>query len=571
MMPDGALIASATLADALGIGIPPSNGAGEPIDVYNHLVNFGWEYVFHCHILSHEEMDMMHPVLVALPPKPPTGLAFDTGTMTLTWVDDSITETAFIVEKLVNGVWTQVDQQDRILGDPNITGEVLSYQDLSFVAGDQYRVLAQNTVGDTWNYADPAINEIVAGGFPTVNAKSEYAYIADVSSTPTAPSGLTANAVSATQVDLAWMDNSSNENGFIIQRSDFDPGLGTWSAFAQVGDTAAANVTTFSDTTVVPMSTYQYQVYAYNASGNSAPSNVAIVTTPGVPPAAPTFLMTTAVTSSQVDLAWTDNATAPNNEDGFVIERSTDGGATWNPVGQTAADVAIFSDTTVIPGNSYLYQVYAFNANGNSLPSNSVQADVPNVIPADPTNLAATTVASTQVDLAWTDNSNNEAGFRIERSDDGGGTWNQVGQTAANVTTFSDTGLTPGAGYMYRVYAFNADLVDSANPTNVLAVTTTTGTPPAAPLNLLVTNRTASSLTLSWTDSSVGSTAGFTVQIATDKNFTQSVQSFNVGAGVTIYQFYPLAPNTKYFMRVAAFNVAGSSAWSLILADKTLK
>jgi len=560
MMPDGALIASATLADALGIGIPPSNGAGEPIDVYNHLVNFGWEYVFHCHILSHEEMDMMHPVLVALPPKPPTGLAFDTGTMTLTWVDDSITETAFIVEKLVNGVWTQVYKQDRILGDANTAGEVLSYQDLLFVAGDQYRVLAQNTVGDTWDYADPAINEIVAGGFPTVNAKSEYAYIADVSSTPTAPSGLTANAASATQVDLAWMDNSSNEDGFVIERSD-DLGA-TWNPVGQT----ATDVTTFSDTPVAPVSTYQYRVYAFNLSGNSLPSNVVEVTTPDVPPAAPTSLMTTAVTSSQVDLAWTDNS---GNEDGFVIERSTDGGATWNPVGQTGAGVATFSDTTVIPGNSYLYQVYAFNANGNSLPSNSVQAVVPNVIPADPTNLAATTVASTQVDLAWTDNANNEDGFRIERSDDGGGTWNQVGQTAANVTTFSDTGLTPGTGYMYRVYAFNA-VGDSVNPAGPIAVTTTTGTPPAAPSNLLVTNRTASSLTLTWMDNST-TEDGFIVQIAIDKNFSQSLQTFNVGPNVTEFMFYPLATNTKYFMRVAAFNVAGSSAWSLTLTDKTLK
>jgi len=564
MMQDGALIASATLADALGLGIPPSNGAGEPIDVYNHLINFGWEYVFHCHILSHEEMDMMHPVLVALPPKPPVGLAFDTGTMTLSWIDDSITETAFIVEKLVSGVWTQVDQQDRILGDANVTGEVLSYQDLSFVAGDQYRVLAQNTVGDTWDYADPAINEIVVGGFPTVNAKSEYAYIADVSGSPTAPSGLTANAVSSSQVDLAWMDNSSNEDGFRVERSD-DAGA-TWS---QAGVDLAPDVVAFSDTSVLPVSTYQYRVYAFNLSGNSLPSNVAEVSTPDVPPAAPTALMTTSVTSVQVDLAWTDNAIALNNEDGFVIERSTDGGSNWSSVGQTVADSTTFSDTTVVPGTSYLYQVYAFNANGNSVPSNNVQADVPNVIPADPINLTATTVASMQVDMSWVDNSNNEVGFRIERSDDGGTMWNQVGQTVANVMTFSNTGLAPGTGYMYRVYAFNA-VGDSANPTNVLAVTTTTGTPPVAPSNLVVTNRTQSSLTLGWTDNSTNED-GFTVQIATDKNFSQSLQTFTVGANAIEYMFYPLAPNTKYFMRVSAFNAAGSSAWSPSLADKTRK
>jgi len=49
------------------------------------------------------------------------------------------------------------------------------------------------------------------------------------------------------------------------------------------------------------------------------------------------------------------------------------------------------------------------------------------------------------------------------------------------------------------------------------------------------------------------------------------LQTFNVGPNVSQYMFYPLAPNTKYFMRVAAFNAAGASAWSPVLTDKTLK
>ena len=71
---DHGVLASATLADLLMIGIPPSNGQAEPVDIVNHLVNFGWEYVYHCHILSHEEMDMMQPVTVAYPPVAPIGL-----------------------------------------------------------------------------------------------------------------------------------------------------------------------------------------------------------------------------------------------------------------------------------------------------------------------------------------------------------------------------------------------------------------------------------------------------------------------------------------------------------------
>ena len=171
--------------------------------------------------------------------------------------------------------------------------------------------------------------------------------------------------------------------------------------------------------------------------------------------------------------------------------------------------------------------------------------------------------------MAWTDNANNEDGFIIERSDDSGSTWNQVGQTAANVVTFSDTTVAPASNYWYRVFAFNT-VGNSANLTNVIKVTTTTGIPPGAPSNPVVTNRTASSLTLGWQDNSTNET-GFTVQIATDKNFSQSLQSFNVGANVTSYTFYPLAPNTKYYLRVAAFNGAGASSWSSTLSDKTLK
>jgi hypothetical protein len=356
------------------------------------------------------------------------------------------------------------------------------------------------------------------------------------------------------------MDNASNEDGFVIERSD-DLGA-TWNP---VGAPTTANVTGFSDTTAAPVSTYQYRVYAFNLNGNSATSNIVEVTTPDVPPAAPTLLVTTAVTSAQVDLEWSDNS---GNEDGFVVERSSDAGATWSQVGQTVTNVATFSDATVVPGNSYLYQVYAFNGNGNSAPSNSVQADVPNVAPADPIGLAATLVASTQVDLAWTDNSNNEDGFRIERSDNGG-VWTEVGQTAANVATFSDTGLTPGSDYSYRVFAFNG-VGDSVNPAGPIAVTTTTGTAPAAPSNLLVTNRTQSSLKVSWMDNST-TELGFTVQIATDKNFSQSLQEFTVAADEISYMFYPLAPNQKYYIQVAAFNAAGSSAWAPYVSDKTLK
>jgi len=557
MMPDGAVLASATNADANGTPMISFNPQGEPIDVYNHLVNFGWEYVYHCHILSHEEMDMMRPVLVAIPPVAPGNLVLDAGTMTLSWTDMSLSETAFVVEKLVNGEWNPVYTLDRPLAVPNTTGEVLSFTDLSFLAGDQYRIFAQNTVGDTWDYADPALNEIVVGGFPTVTTISEYAYITDVSSPPAAPTNLTATLQPGLNVSLAWQDNATNETSFVIERSDNG---GLWN---QVGQTAA-DIAGFNDTTVLPGIIYSYQVKAVNASGGSVYSNQALVDVPALP-AAPTNLTGSASSSTQVDLAWMDNAA---NEVGFVIERSDNGGP-WNQVGQTAADIATFSDTTVIPGSTYSYQVYAFNISGNSLPSNSVPVTTPNVLPAAPTNLIAIAVSSTQVDLAWTDNANNETGFAIDRSGNGGATWSKIGDTAApNVTTFSDTTVAPNSSYMYRVYAYNG--IGPSGFSLDITVSTPAGTPPVAPSNLLTTNPTSTSLTLTWVDNSLNET-GFTVEIATDNGFTKNLQTITVGANGTSWSFTGLTPRTKYYLRVAAFNGAGASPWAGPISDKTLR
>ena len=94
--------------------VDPQGNPTTPIT--NQLVNFGWEYVYHCHILSHEEMDMMRPVSLALPPIKPDGLdvTSSTGTaqhrrVTLTWNDNSITETSFVVQRTTNGTtWTDV-------------------------------------------------------------------------------------------------------------------------------------------------------------------------------------------------------------------------------------------------------------------------------------------------------------------------------------------------------------------------------------------------------------------------------------------------------------------------------
>jgi hypothetical protein len=74
---------------------------------------------------------------------------------------------------------------------------------------------------------------------------------------------------------------------------------------------------------------------------------------------------------------------------------------------------------------------------------------------AAPSGLTATTVSYTQINLSWTDNSDAESSYIISRATVAGGPFTEIGTVGAGVTTYSDTGLTFGTTYYYRVQAMN--------------------------------------------------------------------------------------------------------------------
>ena len=175
-----------------------------------------------------------------------------------------------------------------------------------------------------------------------------------------------------------------------------------------------------------------------------------------VPPAAPTGLVATTFSSSQINLTWTDNS---NNENGFKVEQSTDG-TNFTQIAMLTSNTVSYSATALTPSTTYFYRVVSFNDGGNSQFSNTANATTspaPPALPAAPSGLTANGVSRTQINLTWVDNSNNESGFRIERCKNANCTnYVQVAQVGANVTTFADTGLTKNTTYRYRVRAFNA-------------------------------------------------------------------------------------------------------------------
>jgi K319L-like, PKD domain/Fibronectin type III domain len=84
------------------------------------------------------------------------------------------------------------------------------------------------------------------------------------------------------------------------------------------------------------------------------------------------------------------------------------------------------------------------------------ETPTPTPTPAAPSNLTATAVSSSEIDLSWTDNSDNETEFKIERSTDAGVTFTEIATVGADVTTYPDTGLAPSTTYAYRVRASNS-------------------------------------------------------------------------------------------------------------------
>ena len=238
---------------------------GNPITVTNHLVNFGWEYVWHCHILSHEEMDMMRGQSVGVKPKAPSDLvATLTGsgknrTAQLRWTDNSANETSFTIERSTNPTFTGT------LATFSVGAEVTTFTQVVGSTNYFYRVYAVNTVGDTFNYG--------GGTFPTLTLKSAYASTAPIG----APTNLAATAVrqgNQARVTLTWTDNAGNETGFLVQRAS-DSGF----TANVVSSTVGANVTTMAQN-VNRTTTYHYRVLAFNVVGASGWSNTASVTTP---------------------------------------------------------------------------------------------------------------------------------------------------------------------------------------------------------------------------------------------------------------------------------------------------
>ena len=202
--------------------------------------------------------------------------------------------------------------------------------------------------------------------------------ITDPGVAPLASTTVTASPATSSTVNLVWTD-IAGESGYRVERSA--DGASGWTTAASLPE----NATSTTDTGLAATTTYYYRVIATTKGGDASVSDVISTTTLLDPPAAPT-LIAVPVSSTGIDLSWTDVGT----ESGYRIEVSLDGGATWDQAGTQGADVTTFNDTGLAPATTYWYRVIAFNAAGDSAPSEPVSTttDPAPTTPSDPPSVA---------------------------------------------------------------------------------------------------------------------------------------------------------------------------------------
>jgi hypothetical protein len=268
--------------------------------------------------------------------------------------------------------------------------------------------------------------------------------------------------------------------------------------------------------------------------------------------------------TGRIYVTYADRQDGPGPED--IRVNFSDDGSDWSPAITVSDPVASrdrkLPDLAVDDGGAIGFAWYDFRHGGPQLWGEVRSGLVRPPQPRAPLNLLATAVSQSQIDLAWTDTSDNESSFQVERR-----TQNPfeppviVAVLPANTTSWSDTGLPADTPFGYRVRAVNA-----AGPSlwSNGAGATTLAFPPPTPQNLTATAITFQRIDLAWQP--VGEADSYEVQQSTD-GVTFATISRPI---VEQMMIFGLQSSTTYFFRVRAVNSGGPSGWSNVASATTL-
>jgi hypothetical protein len=355
---------------------------------------------------------------------------------------------------------------------------------------------------------------------------------------PLAASNVDAVLIATSSVQIRWTDNSTNEDGFRVERAASD--AGPWTTLV----TTSPGVTSAQDWSGIPnQEQVCYRVVAFNKYGDGPASNTDCTAFP----AAPTNLAAQASDAQTIDLAWTDNSAL---EDGYEVQRCCQTG--WIVVANLPANTTTYRDPGLVTNAQYYYQVRAKKDQGYSAFSNYAGAIVAASPPSAP-DAYAYPASSSIITVYWADNSGIAETFRVERSTDGGTTWMSVGPIVAGQWSLYDEGRAPEQQVCYRVYAANSRGESGAsNP----ACTT----PPLGPTNLVATTGDYQTIDLAWTDNS-GVEDGYWV-LRYDYWYGDYFIVAELPANTTSFSNTWLASETWYSYFVVAIKEGGTSDYS---------
>jgi len=279
-------------------------------------------------------------------------------------------------------------------------------------------------------------------------------------------------------------------------------------------------------------------------------------TVPGVP-----SLVTPADRANNIGLTPTLSWNASDGASYYSVQVSLVSNFTTTVVNQTGITSTFYAipNGTLNSSTKYYWKVNAHSCGGTSSWSSTYSFTTAFGLLNAPCNLKATAVSSSRITISWSDCSNNELGFIIERRVGPNRTYMMIAAVGSGITIYDDSHLAANTYYFYRVRANN--FFHTSKYSNEAGAMTLPKPPPVPSLISPFYGAIVPSLTptLSWT-SSVGATNysvqvwNFTITVLDQAGITET--SFTIPSGV-------LRNHSTYFWRVNAVGPSGStSAWS---------
>lgn len=367
-----------------------------------------------------------------------------------------------------------------------------------------------------------------------------------------APSNLVGKSTAVNTVQLTWTDNSAFETGFRIERA-----LSTSTEFEWIGS-VPTNVTTYDDNTVQAATTYKYRIAAYTTDATSPYSPELSVTTPATDNPPSQLSANFNYSTRKVDVTWYSS----NYNITTYVERKNGYNGTYSQVAAlNNITLRKFSDSLLTEGNFYFYRVRELNYAGLfTTYSNEDTAYVPILPPVKPSDLILGRSSTYVFNFMWTDNSNDEEGFKLYRKTGVNGIYQYVYTFPANWHAGSytlDAGNDPNAVYYFKMTSFSGTLEsDFSNEVSSSSLGVW-----ALSVDFVTTN----SIKMRWIDN-FSNEVFFSLERKMEGGTYQQVALIPAVSGSGTYVTYidnsGLLPGLKYYYRVRAVFNQGYSEYS---------